>query len=366
MKRTATTALALCLAVLGSVLFAGPASAHHVAVGATVVCGDAPGTWDVTWTVRNWKDPVASNTATVSAASRKVVPVGTTFAADQARSFTETVSATTPLTLTVSLRWANGSTGSATASASSFPACAPVLVDVVPAAPSVTPATCLSDGTLVVPADTDKVRYTQSPAGSGPGTYVVTATAAPGHQLVGTSTWRLTVPDRSSVLDCLVQVRPVAPKVNAAVDCDTPGSLTMARTEGVRYVLTRGNGTTGAWEVTAFAKPGYAIANGARTVFTGNLGRPEACEPLPGAPGTPGTPGVNVPGKPPVSKPPVATGTPTPGTPGTPVSSTPGLPATGADANLVALSATGLGLLALGAAMIVVTRRRSTRRGLAG
>ncbi|GAB2874696.1 LPXTG cell wall anchor domain-containing protein [Nocardioides pacificus] len=376
-------ALAIALAVIGSVTFAGPAAAHHLDVEASVVCGDTPDTWDVTWTVRNWQDPDPANTATVTASSRPVVAVGGTFAPGQARTFTETVSATTPLTLQVSFRWANGNAGSATGSAAGFPDCAPVLVDVTAAAPSVTPATCTTDGTLVVPADTAEVSYTQTPDGSGPGTYVVTATAGPGHQLVGTATWTLTVPDRSSVLDCLVDVRPVAPKVKAVGDCDTTGSVTMAVTEGVRYVLTRGNGRTGAYEVTASALPGYALVAGARTVFSGDLGERVACET--GTDGDPATPDTAVPPKtqppktqPPKTQPPVkqnppvtttgnpVTGFPTTGTPTTTVSAPPVLPATGADENLMALSATGLGLLLAGGTMLLVSRRRVPCRGLAG
>lgn len=356
MKRIVTAAVAVCLAMLGTVLLAGPASAHHVAVGAAVVCGDAPGTWDVTWTVTNWNDPAPANAAQVVSATRDAVPSGTVFAPGQEREFHESVSSTTALSLRVSIRWANGQTASASGATSGFPACVPALVDATPAAPSVTPATCDADGTLVVPADTPEVRYTQTPAGTGPGSYTVTATATPGHRLVGASSWTPTVPARTTGAACLVDVTPVAPTVVAVGDCDTTGSVTTAVTTGVRYVLTRGDGITGPWEVTASAEPGYVLTPATPAVFSGDLGRSVACET-----GDEENPAVSVPEvKPPtpegsVATPAAATAPPV----AAPAATT--LPATGADASLRALTAAGLGLLLLGAALLVTARRRTRR-----
>lgn len=74
------------------------------------------------------------------------------------------------------------------------------------------------------------------------------------------------------------QVRPVAPTATPIRGrCGTYGSLRVAQTNGVRYLLTLGNGREGRWEVEAHARRGYAIVSGATTRWDGNLGRFKKC-----------------------------------------------------------------------------------------
>ena len=69
--------------------------------------------------------------------------------------------------------------------------------EVVPAVPTGTDATCADpEGSLNIPADTDKVSYTVEPAFSGPGTYKVTAQVAHGYFFmggVGEKVWHIEV-----------------------------------------------------------------------------------------------------------------------------------------------------------------------------
>ncbi|MEV7395760.1 hypothetical protein [Aeromicrobium sp. NPDC092404] len=56
------------------------------------------------------------------------------------------------------------------------------LINATPVPPTATPPTCTADGTLVIP-DTEGVIYESTPAGTGPGDYVVTASAVVGYVL---------------------------------------------------------------------------------------------------------------------------------------------------------------------------------------
>lgn len=70
---------------------------------------------------------------------------------------------------------------------------------------------------------------------------------------------------------------PVAPTVTPITMCGMKGSIVFAETEGIVYTLTKGNGKQGEYEVTATALQGYEIAEGAQTVFTGDLGEYVKC-----------------------------------------------------------------------------------------
>lgn len=102
--RLVTLVLAVGFAVVG---VAGAASAHHNTISGTVACASGGG-WAVTWKVVN-SEPI---TETITASNRSVVPVGTTLAAHQTRTFTETVTTkpTSPLTLQLSAKWSNNAT----------------------------------------------------------------------------------------------------------------------------------------------------------------------------------------------------------------------------------------------------------------
>ncbi|GAA3528241.1 hypothetical protein GCM10022234_26870 [Aeromicrobium panaciterrae] len=78
--------------------------------------------------------------------------------------------------------------------------CEPV-DEVEPTPPTVTDPTCELDGTLSVPADTDAIDYSQEPEGTGPGDYVVTATATPGNFISGQSEFPVTVEPKLSADD---------------------------------------------------------------------------------------------------------------------------------------------------------------------
>lgn len=68
-----------------------------------------------------------------------------------------------------------------------------VVTEVVPVPPTVTDADCDVDGMLVVPADTEDITYSQDPEGTGPGDYVVTATATEGNFISGQTEFAVTV-----------------------------------------------------------------------------------------------------------------------------------------------------------------------------
>lgn len=79
------------------------------------------------------------------------------------------------------------------------------LTSTTAAAASVTPASCTAAGTLVVPADTDSVMYSVSPAyaAGATGDFTVTATAKSGFVLTGTAAWTLTVEPQITGAACI-------------------------------------------------------------------------------------------------------------------------------------------------------------------
>lgn len=276
MRRILAAVAAVFVAMMSAVLIAAPAHAHHTTVSGNVACG-SNGTWVITWRVENWD---GGGTATVNGSSRGVVPTGTTIANDTAKTFTETVTAAATISLSVDARWSSGSTATNTGKvlASSFPTdCAPPEVEVTAPAPHVVDPTCAADGALVVPAETESVRYTQTPAGTGPGTYKVTAVAKQGYVLTGTKTWTLTVLPKVTGRACLSEVTPLAPSAQAIERCGEYGSVTLPQTPGVAYELVDGDGREGAWKVVATALPGYVLADGAVSSWTGELGERTEC-----------------------------------------------------------------------------------------
>jgi hypothetical protein len=70
---------------------------------------------------------------------------------------------------------------------------------------------------------------------------------------------------------------PVAPVATPITACDTEGSLTFGPTTGVVYSLTVGNGTSGAWEVTATPATNYYFDGPQVVTFSGDLGTPTDC-----------------------------------------------------------------------------------------
>lgn len=80
-------------------------------------------------------------------------------------------------------------------------------VDLTPEPPTVAPASCTNDGLLRMPT-TAGITYAQSPVGTGPGSYTVTATADPGFRLVGTGSFSVVVDARVTGAQCATVVPP--------------------------------------------------------------------------------------------------------------------------------------------------------------
>ncbi len=80
---------------------------------------------------------------------------------------------------------------------------APVLPTYVAAEPpSASDPTCDADGELTVPADTNEITYESEPNGTGPGDYVVTATAAEGLTLTDDGIFEITVEEQLTGDEC--------------------------------------------------------------------------------------------------------------------------------------------------------------------
>lgn len=111
--------------------------------------------------------------------------------------------------------------------------------------PHATPPTCDTDGSLVVPANTDAIKWTQDHEGTGPGTYVVSAHTTIGYTFGGDIgrgpiDFTVTVLAAGTDLDCRTVVELVNPSATAGV-CDTKTGVDSAPvvkvgdTEGVNY-----------------------------------------------------------------------------------------------------------------------------------
>lgn len=112
-----TTAV-LALGVVA--LVAGPASAHHNDVTATVVC--SPTGYTVIWKVVN--SEAQKSEKIVESSNESLVPVNTPFLASETKTFDQTVTAPQDLTLTLKGFWADGNvytSNSGSVASSAFP-----------------------------------------------------------------------------------------------------------------------------------------------------------------------------------------------------------------------------------------------------
>ncbi|MCW2830082.1 MAG: hypothetical protein JWP31_774, partial [Aeromicrobium sp.] len=140
-----------------------------------------------------------------------------------------------------------------------------VAVPLIPATAveaTATPPTCAADGALVLPS-TEGVVYLQTPDGSGPGSYEITAEAALNYEL--------TNPDFAQNIDVLPQLTGPQCEVNGLLPatavpsdptpatCTADGSLNLPNTPGVIY-LTLPAGFNDFF-VFAIAAPGYFLTN---------------------------------------------------------------------------------------------------------
>ena len=121
----------------------------------------------------------------------------------------------------------------------------------------------------VPPATYPTSRYTYPTYATSQYTFP-TSTYVPTTPTSGPTTPTSTPPTKTEVV-------PVAPQATRITKCGTYGSLRFAQTEGVRYSLVVGDGKKGRYVVTAQARKGYVIADGATRRFTGNLGRYREC-----------------------------------------------------------------------------------------
>lgn len=115
----------------------------------------------------------------------------------------------------------------------------PVTVTVT--APTSTDQTCSASGTITIPSVTGAAwkvdGTTRSPGtyAAQPGDHAVTATALTGYTLVGTTSWTLTIAPRTG---CdVVVVTPVEPTIEPSAACGAEGTWTIPATTGVRYLL---------------------------------------------------------------------------------------------------------------------------------
>ncbi len=191
----------------------------------------------------------------------------------------------------------------------------------VTAIPSASDPTCEADGALVIP-EVPNVIFSGGANGDGPGNYNITAAAASGFTLTGEDKgpWPIEVLAKGTGLECPEVVTPVAPDIKKVATCGTYGSVTPAVTAGVTYSV-EFNKETGAYTVTVVPSSDEYIFEGEsqKVTFTGNVGAFEKCP-------------------------------------------TSGLALTGAEDTLP-LAATGIALLLLGAAgLILKGRRKASRR----
>jgi hypothetical protein len=145
----ATAALALVMVFTG----ATAANAHHSTISAAVSC-TTDHQYKVTWSVTNSEHLVETITASSDTA---LVPVGTTLGDTETKTFTETISAPTAKTLTLSASWTNGVTNTSSGSLAvrEYPDCTPQHQPVTLC--HATPADTAAQGWVSVTVDDDSV-----------------------------------------------------------------------------------------------------------------------------------------------------------------------------------------------------------------
>ena len=246
----ALTTLALSLGMVA--LTAGPASAHHSDISATFAC-TSPTTGTITWSVHNWN---GGKTSKVWSSTNNIVPAGTTFDSNQTKTFQQTVTSTGSYSLSVTMRWYDGSgnpnqdsnwdnetsnSGSITLTSANFASC-------LPDDTSKKINLCHATGSSSNPYTTQEVSVSSiinlDPNGHGdhssdiipPFTYVKQGVngSYPGKNWTTYGQWVFNN-------GCSNEVTPVAPTFTNAV-CTGPGtygqaSYTIPSTTGVRYTV---------------------------------------------------------------------------------------------------------------------------------
>ena len=234
---------------LGAVaLIAGPASAHHNTITVSVACATS-GAYTVTWKVKNSE---TDKTEVITASNLPaVVPVNTSFAFGETKTFVQTVTTPQDIELALTGYWAatkvtNYDKGSI--AKESFPTgCLKVTAEATS-----TPSVCDGPNTFTVPEYTLKavtgVQYTVDGTLKAAGTYdatngttvhIVASVTDPKYEIVGTKVWDLTFNKPADT--CVVKVVPVKPGFAQQV-CDGPGShklatYTITAVTGVLYYV---------------------------------------------------------------------------------------------------------------------------------
>lgn len=156
---------------------------------------------------------------------------------------------------------------------------------VVPAEPTETGPSCLEDGSINLPDNTDDVAYTEVEGG-------VLATPAEGVVLDVTGTDFVLNQDGTAFFaieadeatgDCLVT--PVQPKVTQSDACGVEGSVVIPYTDDVIYILEGEEGDVSGQTINgptsgtilAIAAEGHVIADGAQTEFDFDVPAAEEC-----------------------------------------------------------------------------------------
>ncbi len=224
-----TTAV-LALGVVA--LVASPASAHHNTISAAVVC--SPTGYTVTWTVVNSESDKSEEIKETSNPS--LVPVGTTLANGETKTFVQTVSAPQNLTLTLKGFWAQTnvySSNSGSIASGAFP------TGCIETSPTVSKTQAQCDG----PNSYSTPTYTIGGTGvvwyinnvqTAAGTYNATvgvpihAEAKPldsRYKLTGQTVWDYTF--QAPADPCVGKVVPVAPTFQQQI-CTKPGEHSLA------------------------------------------------------------------------------------------------------------------------------------------
>jgi|GEM_PF-1377863 len=218
MRSKILAALSAVAIALGMVAFtATTASAHHNTITATATCNTATSEWNVVWSVTNSEN---NKTETIISSNHTdVVPVGTTFANGETKTFTQVVSAPTSITLTLKAEWSNGymKENQGSISQSAFKGdCEPPPTPVSGNATAVN-AVC-SNGvvtkgyvqvaiktgivyTITKKNSTTAIAYNPTSGVTGPleaGDYTVTAKAADNYTLNNPKSWNLTIASAGS------------------------------------------------------------------------------------------------------------------------------------------------------------------------
>ena len=288
MKNLVRVVSAVALICVAIVLPAASASAHTATLTASWSC-QADGTYKVTFTGSTANVPAEGDGHTATLNISNVEPAGS-----QASGAPATVVGNTTYTFTViapgtsksvkataNLTWGDGQKASATGVTSPYGDCTKKTAAV---AWTVQPPTCDTDGALVPASQPTGITASQSPSGTGPGTYTITFTAQPGYTNTGIKTQTLTVLPQLTGGYCLTEATPVSPTITVAT-CTGPGqsstpSFTLAPNGGGISYSADGLVVTAVADSShkfVNAPAGWTIVNEHKATFTVTYPDPGEC-----------------------------------------------------------------------------------------